>query len=146
MQTIIIAIITAVCTLIGASVPLVALTLQGRAKDRRDAEERRHYRQIDSLVAELLVHYEKEGDLYGRARDLDALRNALTALNLPDIGDASTPPRANLPHLRPEAADRIDSDEHLKNEWRSVHVDIQRIYEVLGPPPLKTLTGSRDDR
>jgi hypothetical protein len=49
------------------------------------------------------------------------------------------------PSLRKEAGE-IESDELLRSEWDARNVDIQRIYTILGPPPLRTLSGVPHDR
>jgi hypothetical protein len=43
--------------------------------------------------------------------------------------------------LQPEEAEVINSDELLRAEWSTVNDGIQTIYKILGPPPLKTLSG-----
>jgi hypothetical protein len=41
---------------------------------------------------------------------------------------------------------KISEDPLLKAGWDATNVDIQRIYQALGPPPLRTLSGVRDGR
>jgi hypothetical protein len=54
--------------------------------------------------------------------------------------------KGNLGYVQPEAAEVINSDERLRIEWSTLNDDIRRIYEILGPPPLKMLSGVRDGR
>ena len=45
-----------------------------------------------------------------------------------------------------EEAEKIDSDEFLRLEWDARNDDIGRIYTILGPPPLRTLSGVPHER
>jgi hypothetical protein len=56
------------------------------------------------------------------------------------------PEAAEVINIQPEAAEVINSDEQLRIEWSTLNDDIRRIYEILGPPPLKILTGGRSGR
>jgi putative flippase GtrA len=49
-------------------------------------------------------------------------------------------------YLSPEEARIVASDAHLKAEWTNVNASISTIYELLGPPPLKTLSGTEHGR
>lgn len=51
------------------------------------------------------------------------------------------PGAAEVINIQPEAAEVINKDEQLRIEWSTVNGDIKRIYEILGPPPLKTPLG-----
>jgi hypothetical protein len=66
-------------------------------------------------------------------------------LDRPDYHPARNSPGTGNP-LRPEAADVIDSDERLKAEWVAVNGDIQNIYRVLGPPPMRVRAFVRELR
>lgn len=45
-----------------------------------------------------------------------------------------------------EEVEKITSDEFLRLEWDARNNDISRIYTILGPPPLRTLSGAPYDR
>lgn len=66
----------------------------------------------------------------------------------PEAAEATNPqPKAaEVTNPRPDAAEVINSDECLRIEWSALNDDIRSIYEILGPPPLKTLSGVRDGR
>jgi hypothetical protein len=66
----------------------------------------------------------------------------------PEVAEVTSPQPgpAEVINIQPEAAEVINSDEQLRSEWSALNNDISRIYEVLGPPPLKTLVGVRDGR
>jgi hypothetical protein len=66
----------------------------------------------------------------------------------PEAADVTNPQpeAAEVINIQPEAAEVINSDEQLRIEWTTLNDDIRRTYEILGPPPLKTLAGIRDGR
>jgi hypothetical protein len=46
-------------------------------------------------------------------------------------------------HLSPDVAAAVDDDPFLKETWSEAHGELQRLYSILGSPPMKTLTGAR---
>jgi hypothetical protein len=50
---------------------------------------------------------------------------------------------ANQRHLSPDVASAVDDDPFLKETWKDAHDELQRLYSILGSPPMKTLTGAR---
>jgi hypothetical protein len=44
--------------------------------------------------------------------------------------------------LPPSVASVIDDDPFMKGSWDEMHQDIQQLYQVLGPPPMRTLTAA----
>jgi hypothetical protein len=52
---------------------------------------------------------------------------------------------ANRQHLTPAVAASIEDDSFMKETWCDAHRELQRLYSVLGSPPMRTLTGARNE-
>jgi hypothetical protein len=39
----------------------------------------------------------------------------------------------------------VQQDPYLKSSWKTVNERLHYLYGILGPPPMKSLVGSRDD-
>ena len=47
-------------------------------------------------------------------------------------------------YLSPDAASSVEDDPFLKSTWKDAHQELQHLYAVLGPPPMKSLMRTRD--
>jgi cation transport ATPase len=83
---------------------------------------RRHHRRIQTI--------ERIGN------DAAFAREAIQALRL--TSDSSEG------YLSPDAASSVEDDPFLKSTWKEAHHELQHLYAVLGPPPMKSLTRTRD--
>lgn len=99
-----------------------------------------------SLTAAFVVWLEEESHSppsnYPRGMVCSGLFRGFTRAPQPERPS----PKGNRGYVQPEAAEVISSDEHLRVEWSALNDGIRSIYEVLGPPPLKMLSGVRDGR
>jgi hypothetical protein len=118
------------------------ITLEAEQKSRAYSAMIRRY-----LLEVREVNYGEPGSPGNNQERLNALAELMTGLaNRPPGSPDPNQPPLQRSYLHPDEAQKIPSDRYLHEEWLYANIDISRVYEILGPPPLKTLSGTQRDK
>jgi hypothetical protein len=75
----------------------------------------------------------------------NSIRNEISPSNRSSASQSSHKESSPNREIHKKAED-IMSDDLLRAEWHIINNNIGRIYQILGPPPLRTISGARHGR